>query len=234
VDASVHAKAEGGEEPVGVPPPDGRTRPKDTSPDAWEKLVVALRALSPQERLHIAITSSDEVRQLALDGARHRQRGIDNDTPEAHHSDMDEVTPPKCRRHVWMAGDGFTALESEVVCVYCPAIRDETRKRLNKNNRARGATFERTVAKALGGRRTGPLGGRDDVVGDTVVVQTKKTINFSVRQARAYLDDLSRTYPTRTALVVHAEPGRDREAVVILRLNDWLALHGPDGLKETA
>lgn len=108
------------------------------------------------------------------------------------------------------------------------------RKRRNRNNRARGSKFETTVAKALGARRTGPLGGRDDVIGDTVAVQTKKTINFSMRQARTYLDDLSRTYPTRTALVIHAEPGRDREAVVVLRLSDWLLLHGPDGIKEPA
>jgi hypothetical protein len=162
------------------------------------------------------------------------------------------VADDKCYRHDWVkycdCRDFDPTIERNCCCVggnvcwdrpiylcsRCPARRDESRKRRNKNNRARGATFERTVAKALGGRRTGPLGGRDDVVGETVAVQTKKTINFSVRQARLYLDDLSRTYPTRTALVVHAEPGRDREAVVILRLSDWLALHGPDGLKETA
>jgi hypothetical protein len=63
-------------------------RPKDTDLDSWMRQIAALRALSPQERLLIAISSSDEVRQLALDGARHRQRGIDNDTLEAHHSDM--------------------------------------------------------------------------------------------------------------------------------------------------
>ena len=102
--------------------------------------------------------------------------------------------------------------------------------RRNKNNKKRGATFERTVAKAVNGRRTGPLGGRDDVMTDDpqpFAIQTKKTINFSVRQARVYLDDLRRSYPTRTALVVHAEPGRDRDAVVILSLADWLEWHGP-------
>ncbi len=152
-------------------------------------------------------------------------------------------TPPlsKCRRrHEWMTfalpigEDILSGPKSATTCVNCGAVRDEVRRRRNRGNKQRGANFERSVAKALGGRRTGPLGGRDDVVGETVAVQTKKTINFSVRQARVYLDDLSRTYPTRTALVIHAEPGRDREAVVILRLNDWLALHGPDGMKETA
>lgn len=134
---------------------------------------------------------------------------------------------PRCaRRHKWdTRGDG-----SGWYCRLCGVIRDEVRRRRNRGNKARGAAFERTVAKALGGRRTGPLGGRDDVVGENFAAQTKKTINFSVRQARAYLDDLARIYPTRTALVIHAEPGKDREAIVVLRLSDWQAWHGPDAV----
>ena len=107
--------------------------------------------------------------------------------------------------------------------------------RRNRGNKNRGASFERTVAKALGGRRTGPLGGRDDVVvGTTLAVQTKKDLSLSLNKARTYLDDLTRTFPGRTALVIHSKPGRGGQPVVILALNDWVALHGQDGINEGA
>jgi len=46
--------------------------PKDTSPDAWARHLEALRALSPQERLELAVAMSDDVREIARDGVRHR------------------------------------------------------------------------------------------------------------------------------------------------------------------
>ena len=120
-------------------------------------------------------------------------------------------------------------------CRQCGRVRDETRRRRNRGNKQRGAAFERTVAKALGGRRTGPLGGRDDVVvGTTLAVQTKKDLSLSLNKARTYLDDLTRTFPGRTALVIHSKPGRGGQPVVILTLNDWVALHGQDGMNEGA
>ena len=144
-------------------------------------------------------------------------------------------TGRKCYRHEFVAvvPTGEPGIDTYIPlaeCSRCGKKRDEVVRRRNRGNKNRGATFERTVAVKLGGRRTGPLGGRDDVVGDNFAAQTKKTINFSVRQARTYLDDLSRTYPTRTALVIHAEPGKDREAVVVLRLADWILWHGPDAV----
>ena len=176
---------------------------------------------------------------------------IDIATDEAYRSDMtfDRAskeeqalqamfiadTGRKCYRHEFVAvvptGEPGTYDHIPLAeCSRCGKTRDEVIRRRNRGNKNRGATFERTVAAKLGGRRTGPLGGRDDVVGDNFAAQTKKTINFSVRQARTYLDDLSRTYPTRTALVIHAEPGKDREAVVVLRLADWILWHGPDAV----
>lgn len=114
-------------------------------------------------------------------------------------------------------------------CYRCGRTRDEVVVRRNRNNRQRGSAFERSVAKKLGGRRTGPLGGRDDViVGQFAAVQTKKTARLSVNEARTYLDDLARSFPDRVPLVVHAEPGRDRDAVVILPLAVWVSLHGEE------
>lgn len=120
-------------------------------------------------------------------------------------------------------------LSKDEVCLRCGKVRDESVVRRNRNNRQRGSAFERSVAKKLGGRRTGPLGGRDDViVGQFAAVQTKKTARLSLNEARVYLDDLARSFPDRVPLVVHAEPGRDRDAVVILPLAVWAELHGED------
>ena len=46
--------------------------PKDTSPDAWARQIESLRALTPQERVGLLVTMSDEVREIARDGIRHR------------------------------------------------------------------------------------------------------------------------------------------------------------------
>lgn len=150
------------------------------------------------------------------------------------------VSTKKCRRHDWVPADittfdvgpdrriDLSAGRGSVGygCVRCGAVRDETVVRRNRNNRQRGSSFERTVAKKLGGRRTGPLGGRDDVmVGSLFSIQTKRSARFSLTEARTYLDDLRRTYPDRTPLVVHGLPG-ERGGVVIVSLDDWQALHG--------
>jgi hypothetical protein len=133
------------------------------------------------------------------------------------------VSTRKCRRHQWISSID----QPEWHCKHCPAVRDEAVVRRNRNNRQRGSTFERSVAKQLGGRRTGPLGGRDDVmVGQFAAIQTKKDGSLSLNGARAYLDDLARTYPERVPLVVHARPGPKPDPVVILPLSWWRELHG--------
>lgn len=143
--------------------------------------------------------------------------------------------PRKCYRHTWfqvrrirgrqLESDGF-------VCSRCGKRRDEEAVKRNKNNRARGSAFERKVAQQLGGRKTGPLGGRDDVmVGTFAAVQTKKTLRFSLSEARTYLADLRRTFPDRVPLVVHALPGHNADPVVILPLDVWRDLHQNEGDK---
>lgn len=138
------------------------------------------------------------------------------------------VSTKTCRQHDWVP----YPFASETVthwCARCSRRRDEAAAKRNRNNRKRGGAFERTVAKKLGGRKTGPLGGRDDVmVGEFAAIQTKRAARFSLTEARTYLGDLRRTYPTRVPLVVHALPG-ERGGVVILMLEDWTSLHGSEG-----
>jgi hypothetical protein len=46
--------------------------PLDTSPDARARQISSVRAMTPQDRLRLAASMSDDVRQLARDGIRSR------------------------------------------------------------------------------------------------------------------------------------------------------------------
>lgn len=46
------------------------TRPRDTSPDAWNQYLRALDRMSGEQRLRIALDLSDTVRSLRLAGLR--------------------------------------------------------------------------------------------------------------------------------------------------------------------
>jgi hypothetical protein len=46
--------------------------PKDTSPEAWARHIESIRALTPQDRLRLMATMTDEMREIARDGIRHR------------------------------------------------------------------------------------------------------------------------------------------------------------------
>jgi len=143
------------------------------------------------------------------------------------------VTPRRCRRHEWVTQVTFD--EPYTSCVRCGKLKDEAASRRAVNNRKRGNAFERTVAKAYGGQRRGQLGGLDDVVvGKVFAVQTKKLATApslnAIKQILKAMDGI----PERVPLFVYAEPGKDREAVVVLWLRDHAALHGSDGVGEDA
>ena len=142
-------------------------------------------------------------------------------------------TPPRCYRHKWQErADGWN--EPYTSCTRCGKHRDEAVVKRNRRNRQRGGAYELAVAKRLGGRKTGPLGGRDDViVGEMFAAQTKRALRFSLAEARTYLADLRRTFPTRTPMVVHAFPGERGGGVVVVTLNDWVLWHGPDTTTDT-
>jgi hypothetical protein len=116
---------------------------------------------------------------------------------------------------------------SDPIMLALDDIDAQDRKRRNRRNRLNGGAFERRTAKLYGGRRTGPLLGRDDVVTDSMfAIQTKRAQRFGLPEARQYLADLRGALPTLTPIVVHALPG-ERFGVVIIGEKDWLDLHGP-------
>jgi hypothetical protein len=109
------------------------------------------------------------------------------------------------------------------------AAHSSARTTRNRRAKGRGASFERKVAGLYGGRRTGPLLGRDDVtVGEVFAIQTKRALRLSLNEARQYLDDLAGL--ARIPVVIHALPG-ERGGVVIWRLSDHVAMHGNDAIK---
>lgn len=145
----------------------------------------------------------------------------------------DDREPAKCRRHRWVEDMTIGSIATVYRCARCSKRRNEAIVRRNRANRQRGGAFERTVAKRYGGRKTGPLGGRDDVmVGSLFAIQTKRSLRLSLNEARTYLDDLARIFPGRTPVVIHALPG-ERGGVVIWRLNDHVAMHGKDAIEES-
>lgn len=50
----------------------GMARPADTSADAYRRQIIALRSMSPADRLRLADVMSTEVRSLAESGIRNR------------------------------------------------------------------------------------------------------------------------------------------------------------------
>ena len=98
--------------------------------------------------------------------------------------------------------------------------------------------FERRIAERVGGKRIPVTGERDgaDVVADSFVYQAKLR-----RGLPSYLRDWLRGIVSAgerknsIGVVIWKAPHKpDDDAVVILRLADWQALHGPQKTKRPA
>jgi len=143
------------------------------------------------------------------------------------------VTPRRCRRHEWVMAEVMPP-DSRVrewvpECARCGKPKDEAVSRRGLNNRRRGNAIERDVAKQLGLSRVGQYGGPDDAgkAGEPFVVQVKSGKSFPERIYR-WLKALP-SNANQTPLVVITDapgPGHRRRALVVLTLEDWVALHG--------
>lgn len=140
-------------------------------------------------------------------------------------------SPRRCRRHDWQPD--LSGLRVFWACARCGKLRNAAATRRGRRNRARGNEYERDVAHRLGLRRVGQYGGPDDVRGEMWAVQVKSGGAFPERLwgwLAAVPADAS-----QVALVVVGDApgsGRDRRELVILRLRDWLDLHGSAGEQE--
>jgi hypothetical protein len=139
------------------------------------------------------------------------------------------VTTRRCRRHVYE----LLAIAPGDSCLRCGRLKDATVTRRGKNNRARGNAIEREIGHRLGLRRVGQYGGPDDLASEMFAVQVKSGGSFSERYW-AWLKALP-TNAGQTPLLVVTDapgPGRKRRAVVVLTLESWIELHGPQGAEE--
>jgi hypothetical protein len=140
-----------------------------------------------------------------------------------------------CRRHDWRFVYPAPP-EGEIYrCARCGAIRSPESARRGRNNRQRGNSIEREVGKALGLTRVGQYGTPTDLgaTAEPFAVQVKSGGAFSERQW-SWLKAVPTT-ASQTPLLVIADapgPGHRRRAVVVLDLADWIALHGPSGVRE--
>jgi hypothetical protein len=139
------------------------------------------------------------------------------------------VTPKKCRRHRWYHY-GLNGEPIAGICQLCGKLKDEAGSRRGLNNRKRGNAIERDVAKQLGLKRVGMYGGPEDVgtAADPFIVQVKSGKSFPERLYR-WLKALP-NHAGQTPLVIVTDapgPGHRRRALVVLTLEDWVALHGP-------
>ncbi len=137
--------------------------------------------------------------------------------------------PRRCKRHRW-APTVFVGPDPQMVCVFCGKPNDVILSARGKSNARTGKDYERQLAQRLGGRKVGHFGAATDVTTSLFNVQSK------VRKAwPAWMHDELQKLPRtggRTPVLVVAEgkpmPGTKRRALVIVQLEDWVALHGEE------
>lgn len=142
------------------------------------------------------------------------------------------VTTRRCRRHDWvkhstLLWDG-TLMSMPDDCGRCGATRDPVTARRGKNNKARGEAIEREIGHRLGLRRVGQFGGPEDLSNNLWAVQVKSGGSFSERFWSWLKGVPVRAGQVPLLVVTDAPgPGHKRRAVVIVDIEDWIALHGP-------
>ena len=142
-----------------------------------------------------------------------------------------EREPRKCRRHDWAFepggfGDGIAAYR----CRRCGRPRDDGLVRRGRSSRRLGHDGERRSEKRYGWRKTGEFGGIDDLMGKLAVVQQKTTRAAPPVRWKSIFARLEGRAAGRIPLILlsFVHSGKDTEDFVVIRGQDWLALHGRD------
>jgi hypothetical protein len=137
--------------------------------------------------------------------------------------------PRLCRRHDWRVADGGGEFPVVWQCSRCNVLRDPVRALRGKRSRNRGNSIEREVGTRMGLRRVGMYGGPEDLSGDLFRVQVKSGVAFPERLWRWLRGVPATAGQTRLLVITDAPgPGYRRRSLVVLELDDWVALHGPE------
>jgi len=136
------------------------------------------------------------------------------------------ATPRKCRRHewIWRTPDPNDGEE----CRYCFQVRDDVRSRRSRNNGKRGRAAELDAARAVGGRKVGPLGHPWDVeMPGYARIQVRKYARpESMRAIAAELARIARAPGPEMPGYIWIEPGRGGERLIVFRVKDFAERHG--------
>lgn len=91
-------------------------------------------------------------------------------------------------------------------------------------NRDRGKSLERSVAKALNGKRVGTMGG-EDVQAGLFSVECKSRVKFI---GKSFMAQAIRNCPEGRlpCVVVHIQGARHADDLVMLRMSDFRDLYG--------
>lgn len=141
---------------------------------------------------------------------------------------MTTATERKCRRHRWVAPMSEMGHVDGWYCIQCHAIKDPVKSKRSRNNRKRGIAAELDVARAVGGRKVGPLGHPWDVEMPSYArLQVKKLkAPPSLRFIAAELARIARAPGEEMPGFVWIEPGRAGERLITFRLRDFAERHG--------
>ena len=130
-------------------------------------------------------------------------------------------------RHRWVTArmDSMTIVET---CRSCGALKDPERSRRNRNNGKRGRAAELDAARAVGGRKVGPLGHSWDVemTGYSRLQVKKLATPPSLRLVARWLADIARAPGPEMPGLIWIEPGRGGERLIVFRLRDFAERHG--------
>jgi hypothetical protein len=143
--------------------------------------------------------------------------------------------PRAARQRVVMGHDSGELSPMYERCARCGHQFDPVRSRAGRNNRKRGNSAELDVARAIGGRKVGPLGGPVDVIREGwLKLQVKKlSVWPSLNTVVSWMDAIPPSREMRgVALIEAAGMGRRGRRLLVLDLDEFSEHHG-DPTKET-
>lgn len=140
-----------------------------------------------------------------------------------------ERKPKACRHPKWLRAPSSIETVTFWVCGSCQKTLDPDRAKRGKNARAKGNSYERSVAKRLGIKRVGQYGGAEDAgdANDWISVQCKVGGTYPLT-----IDRWLRAIPDRAdrlrAVVIGDAPGSSgkRRELIVLDFSDFVNWYG--------